>query len=1145
MDSELQFCCPVPLLSNNYINPLGVIVGAMAKDKEKAKPERTAEKIDLSQSQGFEITKNSSRGIFDFKAMAAKWQKKWAEKQIFKAVEDPKKKKYYVLEMYPYPSASGLHMGHARNYVIGDVFARFKKMNGFNVLHPMGFDSFGLPAENAAITAKSHPKLFTENAIQNFIRQQKALGISYDWDKVLCSHDPDFYKWDQWVFLKMFEKGLAFKRVASVNWCPECKTVLANEQVHGGKCWRHEDTAVEVKSLNQWFFKITDYAEELLNDIDKLSDWPEDVKQMQKNWIGKSHGTLIDFKIKDSDKKLTVFTTRPDTLFGITFLVYAPEHPDVAELVKATKHEKQVKDFINKVVLEDRLQRTAEDKEKEGMFIGRYAIHPVTKQEIPIYIANFVLYEYGTGAIIAVPAHDQRDFEFAKKYDIPIKVVINPPMFDLNPEKMSMAYISDGNMINSGQFNGSNNRDAIPEINKFLEEKGYGKITTQYKLRDWLISRQRFWGCPIPIVYCEKCAKGDVLILHGWDSSSKSGFKPELVKDLKSKGYRPHAFDQPNTTAPKFEEWFKFAEEKIKNLDKNNLSIVGHSMGGLLALKLAEKYKVKQLVLVTPVGARPSEKYFASFSKDELPKDDLSIFKKYTDQELDVEKIKKNAEKIIFIFGKKDPWIKEEIRNSYVSKFKDVAEIHLLDYGHMSESEGVKKLPFLEELFSKEAINVVPVPEKDLPVKLPEKVKFGETAGNPLASVKEFVETKCPKCGGKARRETDTMDTFVDSSWYFLRYCDAKNNKAMFDKKKAMYWLPVDTYIGGKEHATMHLIYFRFFTKFLRDIGLLDIDEPARQLFNQGMLHKNGVVMSKSKGNAVTQEEIEDKYGIDSARFFMMFVASPDKDMEWDDHAIEGTYKFLVKVYRMLTEKKISDKVIKNQESKAHKTILEVTENIKNFRYNLALISLMSFANYLHSKDEINKKAAETLLLLLAPFTPHLAEELWEKLGHKGFISVENWPVADKKKIDEKSEAADELGELVRRDILALQELTGIIRPNKVLLVLPDAWKYDFIAGLKKEMEKTRNVGELIKSLCSKDKAHAKLIANLVPRLVKNPDKIPVVVLSLLDEKKALAEHAAELEKEFKTKLEIVLEKDSKHEKAKNAMPGKPAIIFE
>ncbi|MBN2459244.1 leucine--tRNA ligase [Candidatus Woesearchaeota archaeon] len=885
----------------------------------------------------------------DFKAMAAKWQEKWADKGIFNVKEDPKRKKHYVLEMYPYPSASGLHMGHARNYVLGDVYSRFKLMKGFNVLHPMGFDSFGLPAENAAIKAKSHPKVFTEQAIENFVHQQKALGISYDWDRMIYSHDPAFYKWDQWIFLKMHEKGLVFKRVASVNWCPECNTVLANEQVHGGKCWRHEDTAVEVKSLSQWFFKITDYAEELLEGVDKLKDWPEDVKQMQRNWIGKSFGTLIDFKIEGSEspgRKLTVFTTRPDTLFGITFLVYAPEHPDVMELVKGTGYENKVKDFVNKVVLEDRFQRTAEDKEKEGMFIGRHAIHPVTGEKIPIYIANFVLYEYGTGAIIAVPAHDQRDFEFAKKYNIPIKVVINPEMYDLNAEKISRAYIGDGNMVNSGEFNGMNNRDAIPDINKFLEKNKFGKETVQYKLRDWLISRQRFWGCPIPIVYCDKCG---------------------------------------------------------------------------------------------PVA----------------------------------------------------------------------------------------------------------VPEKDLPVLLPEKVNFGETQGNPLASVKEFVDVKCPKCGGKARRETDTMDTFVDSSWYFLRYCDAKNDKAPFDKKKAAYWMPIDTYIGGKEHATMHLIYFRFFTKFFRDIDLLEVDEPAKLLFNQGMLHKDGVVMSKSKGNAVTQEDIESKYGIDTARFFLMFVASPDKDMEWDDETVEGSYRFIAKVYRMLTEKKITDKPIKAQESRMHKAIIEVTEGIDNFRYNLALISIMKLANYLHTKEEINKKAAEALLLLMAPFTPHIAEELWEKLGNKPFISNAKWPVGDKKKIDEKLEAAEELGELVRRDIIALQELTGLTKPSKIVIAIADDWKYDFMKGLKKEMEKTRNIGDLIKALCAKDKQSAKTIANLVPRFVKNPDKIPQVVLSSEIEKKALQACAADLEKEFKTRFEIVVEGVAKQDKAKNAMPGKPAIIFE
>ena len=881
----------------------------------------------------------------NFRAIAPKWQKRWADKKIFKAVEDSKKKKFYVLEMYPYPSASGLHLGHARNYVIGDVFARFKRMNGFNVLHPMGYDSFGLPAENAAIKEKSHPKVFTEQAIKNYVKQQKALGLSYDWDRMIYSHNPDFYKWDQWIFLQMYKKGLAFKRSAAVNWCPKCNTVLANEQVHSGKCWRHEDTPVEIRDLSQWFFKITHYANELLKDIDKLKGWSEDVKQMQRNWIGKSKGTLIDFHIEGSDKKFSVFTTRPDTLFGITFLVYAPEHPDVAELVGGTEYEEKVKKFVQKVVLEDRFERTAEDKEKEGLFIGRHAVHPVTKEKIPIYIANFVLYEYGTGAIIAVPAHDQRDFEFAKKYNLPVRVVINPPMFDLDPEKMTRAYMGDGNMVNSAHFNGMNNRDAIPDITKFLEKNKCGRPSVQYKLRDWLISRQRFWGCPIPVIYCDKCG-------------------------------------------------------------------------------------------------------------------------------------------------------------------------------------------------------VMPVPEKDLPVKLPENIKFDASGGNPLEKVESFVNTKCPKCGGKARRETDTMDTFVDSAWYFLRYCDPKNNKEIFDNKKVKYWMPIDMYIGGKEHATMHLIYFRFFTKFLRDLGLLSFDEPAQFLFNQGMLHKGGFVMSKSRGNVVTQEDIENKYGIDTARFFLVFVASPDKDMEWDDQAIEGVYKFLVKVYYMITSHKIVDKAIRNQESKTHKTILEVTEHLESFRYNLALISIMQLANYLYNKEEVSRFAAKNLALLLAPFTPHLAEEMWEKLGYKGFISSEKWPVGDKKKIDEKTEAAEELYSKVRRDIIALQDLTGLTKPNKIMLIVADAWKYAFIKGLKKELEKTREAGKLIKALAGKDKKNAKLIANLVPKFVRSPDKLPEVVLSQQEEKKALAEFVAELEKEFSTKFEILIEKDAKHEKAKQAMPDKPAIVF-
>jgi leucyl-tRNA synthetase len=813
-------------------------------------------------------------------------------------------------------------------------------MNGFNVLYPMGYDSFGLPAENAAIAAKSHPKIFIENAVKNFIKQQKELGLSYDWSRMIASHTPEYYKWDQWIFLKMYEQGLAYKKEAVVNWCPKCNTVLANEQVHNGKCWRHTEQNVAAKELSQWFFKTTNYADELLKGIDKLKGWAEDVKVMQKNWIGKSYGTEINFKIEGTGEVIPVFTTRTDTLFGVTFVVYAPEHPKVMKLVKGTKYEKDVKKFVRKIVLEDKFTRTAEDKEKEGMFIGKYAINPVNNEKVPIYIGNFVLLEYGAGAIMAVPAHDQRDFEFAKKYNIPIKVVITPQDHEIKPEKMSRAYLDNGVLVNSGNFNGIGNRNAIDEITKFLNKKGLGKKVTQYKLRDWLISRQRFWGCPIPIVYCDKCG-------------------------------------------------------------------------------------------------------------------------------------------------------------------------------------------------------TVPVPEKELPVKLPDKVSFSGK-GNPLASAVGFVNAKCPKCGGKAKRETDTMDTFVDSSWYFLRYCDAKNNKEIFDKKKAAYWMPVDMYIGGKEHATMHLIYFRFFTKFLRDIGLVKIDEPTLNLFNQGMLHKNNVVMSKSKGNVVTQEDIAGKLGIDTARFFLLFVAGPDKDMEWDDKAIMGSHRFLNKVMS-LTEKKIANGKDVKSESKMHETTKLVTENIENFKFNIALVHLMEFVNYLSSKDEVTKKNLEAVALLLNPFTPHLSEELWEKIGNKPFSSLQKWPEYAEKKIDKKVDAEDELIENTISDTRAVLELVNIQEPKRIKLFTAEKWKYNFLKKLKKEMDKTRNIGELIRAVMIKE--HGREISALVPKLAKDPTKIPEVVIE--NEFEILKDNIESIKKEFNCDVEIIKAEESDEPKAKQAMPGKVAMIIE
>ncbi|HRZ85943.1 MAG TPA: leucine--tRNA ligase [Candidatus Paceibacterota bacterium] len=771
----------------------------------------------------------------NFKAIEEKWQKKWEEKKIFR-VRDGNEKKYYILEMFPYPSGDGLHMGHAFNYIIGDIFSRFKKMQGYNVLHPMGYDSLGLPAENAAIKAGVHPKEYTEKAILNYIKQQKELGISYDWTRMVKTHDPEYYKWDQWIFLKMFEKGLAFRKKAPVNWCSKCHTVLANEQVHNGKCWRHEDINVEIKHLEQWFFKTTEYANELYEKIDTLENWPERVKAMQKNWIGKSYGTEINFEI--NGENWPIFTTRPDTIYGVTFMVVSAQHPKLMELVTyEQKHE--VEEFLSKI--KSTSEKDIEELEKEGAFTGSYAINPVTGEKIPVYTGNFVIADYGCGMVMAVPAHDQRDFEFAKKYNIQIKVVIQPDAFEINAEKMSRAYTADGRLVNSEEFNGWSNREAIDAITEHFEKIGIGKKVVNFKLRDWLISRQRYWGTPIPIVYCEKCG-------------------------------------------------------------------------------------------------------------------------------------------------------------------------------------------------------IVPIPENKLPVKLPENVKFGE--GNPILSAQNWIKTKCPQCGGKAKRETDTMDTFVNSSWYFLRYCDAKNKKQIFDKHKVKYWMPLDKYIGGAEHACMHLIYFRFYTKFLRDIGYLEFDEPTYNLFNQGMVHGNdGAVMSKSRGNVVLPEEVSKKYGIDTARLFLMSIASPDKDTQWSDSGVEGSFKFTKNVIEVVPNLKIG-KSSKRIQSKINKTIKEVTEDIENFKYNLSIIKIRQLFEAIEQDTNISKKDLESFLKLLAPFCPHIAEELWEKIKGKKLISISKWPVADESKIDFKMEEAEKAAEKVIDDILnilrIIKEKSGT-NPEKVYLyVMPN-----------------------------------------------------------------------------------------------------------
>ena len=759
-------------------------------------------------------TTNDEKKLYPFDAIEPKWQKFWRDNRLFNVDTADYKNKYYCLMMFPYPSAA-LHVGHGRNYIIGDVVARYKMMRGFNVLSPMGFDAFGLPAENAAIKGGMHPKTSTLNNINTMKRQLNQWGVEYDWEREVISCLPDYYKWTQWIFVKLYEKGLAYKKKAFVNWCPSCKTVLANEQVVDGGCERCE-AKVAQKELEQWFFRITHYAEKLLKDLEKLTQWPERVKIMQANWIGKSEGVEIDFKIDSSGEILKCFTTRIDTIYGATFIALAPEHPLVDKLVKGCPDERAIIRMIEKMRNESKISRSQADVEKEGIFTGEFVINPVNKKKIPIWVANYILTEYGTGAIMAVPAHDQRDFEFAKKYKLSVEVVIDDPKSSLDPRTMKEAHIGEGVMVNSGQFNGISSEAAIKKIADHFEKEKFGRRAVQYKLRDWLISRQRYWGAPIPITYCPKC--------------------------------------------------------------------------GVLA-----------------------------------------------------------------------------------------------------------------------------VPEKELPVLLPENVEFRPTGESPLKFSETFVNTKCPKCKGPATRETDTMDTFVDSSWYYLRYITPRLTDKPFDTQTVNRWLPVDQYIGGIEHAILHLLYSRFITKFLYDIGVIDFDEPFRNLFTQGMIIKDGAKMSKSKGNVVSPDKLIQSYGADTVRLYTLFIGPPEKDAEWSDRGVEGAYRFLGRVWRLVEKCQgirvsgCQDAAAKdNLKKKIHQTIKKVTEDLEGgFHFNTAISSIMELINETYDvidkcDAQVLKEAAETVVTLLSPFVPHIAEEMWLRLGKENSIFRSKWPAYDKAAIVER-----------------------------------------------------------------------------------------------------------------------------------------------
>ena len=746
-------------------------------------------------------------------AIEKKWQKKWAEENFYRTEMEPGKKKYYVLEMFPYPSGN-LHMGHVRNYSIGDVMARYKRMAGYNVIHPMGFDAFGMPAENAAIKHGVRPADWTYDNIENMKRQQREMGLSYDWTREVETCRPDYYRWTQWLFELFYKRGLAYKKEASVNWCDTCGTVLANEQVIDGKCWRC-DSDVHKKNLSQWFFKITAYADELLRDLSLLSGWPERVKTMQENWIGRSEGLEFTLDVPALGEKIPVYTTRPDTAFGITFLALAAEHPLLEKICRDNPKAAEIRAFCQRIHNQSDLERTSGESEKEGIFTGVYCVNPFNGKEVQIWVTNYVLAEYGTGAVMGVPSGDQRDWLFATKYGIDKILTLQPKGQELKLEEMTAAYVEkDGVLVNSGKFTGMEMHDAVKAIIDEAEAQGFGKRQINYRLRDWLISRQRYWGAPIPVIHCPKCG-------------------------------------------------------------------------------------------------------------------------------------------------------------------------------------------------------VVLVPEEELPVKLPENVRFEQGAVSPLAQCEEFIHCTCPECGGPAKRETDTMDTFICSSWYYMRYTDAHNDKEPFAKEKVNYWAPVDQYIGGIEHAILHLLYSRFVTKVLRDAGAVNFDEPFTNLLTQGMVIKDGAKMSKSKGNVVSPEEIIARYGADTARLFILFAAPPERDLEWSDQGVEGAYRFLNRVWRLILSfsEKIEaasgayDTAALTPEEKElrrvlHVTIAKVTEDVKErFTFNTALSSIMELVNAFYGfqdSADVNphliRETALDLVKLLAPFAPHITEELWQRLGGEKSVHIQPWP---------------------------------------------------------------------------------------------------------------------------------------------------------
>ncbi len=807
---------------------------------------------------------------YDFEKIEGKWQDYWIDNGFYKAPSDVgEEERRYVLDMFAYTSGS-MHVGHARTYSICDVIARYRKRQGCKLLHPMGWDAFGLPADMAAVKRGIHPADWTEDNITRWRKQFTRLGMPFDWDAEITTCHPDYYRWTQWLFLKFFERGLAYRKYADGNWCPDCQTVLANEQVVGGRCERC-DSMVERKPLDQWFFKITDYADRLLEGLDRLDGWPEKVKVMQRNWIGRSEGAELLFPIKDGDgRSIEVFTTRADTVYGATYMILSPEHPLLLNLIRGTAPEDSVNAFVQRMKRADRFDRESAETEKEGMFTGRYAVNPFTGEDIPIWTANYVLMDYGTGAIMAVPAHDQRDLDFARKYGLPVRLVVQPPGSELDGRRMAEAYTGPGRMVNSGAFDGLPNHEAAEAITKDAQAEGTGRKAVSFHLRDWCISRQRYWGTPIPIIHCDGCGM---------------------------------------------------------------------------------------------------------------------------------------------------------------------------------------------------------VPASDLPVELPRDVKLTGKGPSPLSLVEDFVNVPCPGCGGSARRDTDTMDTFVDSSWYFLRFADPHYTEATFNEEAVKRWLPVDQYVGGVEHAILHLMYARFFTKVLFDMGMVDFDEPFTNLFTPGMVTKNGRKISKSRDDGVEVDDMLNKYGADTLRIFVLFAGPPERDLEWSDRGVEGMHRFIKRLWRLAVtlpsdvEKSVEGEVSELRRQ-MHRTIRKVTEDVERIHFNTAISAIIELLNAAYTEGNEPADVADvvdTIVLLLAPFAPHITEELWHRRGHSDSVHHQPWPGFD-------SEMASQ------EEVTVVVQINGRLRDR---MVVPAGMAEDQIRELALDSERVKQ----------------RLAGREISRIVVVPDKLVNIVV--------------------------------------------------